>query len=131
MIFKLIKEIKSKAGVIHFKRWLIFKIPFTTLQLFLHQINKADEDKDEHDHPWNFISLIISGGYVETSEHLITRRKPGSICFRKAATSHKITQLFGKTYSLVLVWGDRRPWGYNTEGGWVESQQYRNIKNGN
>jgi len=129
-MFKLVKEIRSKQGELHFKRWQIFHIPFTTIKLYLHLINKADEDLHEHDHPWSFISVILKGGYAEVSEHKITRRTVGSIAYKKASTTHKVINLFGKTYSLALVWGERRDWGYDLgEHQWMEASAYRKLKN--
>ncbi len=128
-MFKRIKEIRSKTGVLHFVRWQLFAIPFTSIKVYLHLIDKADEDADEHDHPWNFISLILRGGYVETSGHKITRRTPGSLAYKSAQESHRVITLLGRTYSLVVVWGERRPWGYQTPIGWVEQGEYRRKKN--
>jgi hypothetical protein len=31
--------------------------------IFLHVIHRNDDDRDPHDHPWPFTSLILSGGY--------------------------------------------------------------------
>tara|TARA_Y100000768_G_scaffold387958_2_gene381184 strand:- start:131 stop:817 length:687 start_codon:yes stop_codon:yes gene_type:complete len=46
--------------------YLVFKnrnlFPFN---VFIHKILKSDDDKDLHDHPWNFFHLILSGGYWE------------------------------------------------------------------
>lgn len=92
-------------------------------------IARADEDKDEHDHPWNFISIILKGGYLETSDFLSTTRRPGSIAYKRADESHRVVRIFGKTYSLAIVWGKRREWGYQTNIGWVEAQEYRRLKN--
>ena len=62
-MFKLVKEIRSKKGELHFKRWRILSTPW--FNIFLHFINRADEDKDLHDHPWSFWSIILKGGYIE------------------------------------------------------------------
>jgi len=43
-MFKLIKEIRSKADELHFKRWEIINFPFG-YGVYLHYIAKADEDK--------------------------------------------------------------------------------------
>lgn len=34
---------------------------------YLHVIYKGDDDRDPHDHPWDFTSLIVWGSYVEHS----------------------------------------------------------------
>ena len=33
--------------------------------LYVHHFLRSDQDRDLHDHPWHFTSLILWGGYVE------------------------------------------------------------------
>lgn len=33
--------------------------------IYLHHILKSDPDREHHDHPWDFYSLILAGGYWE------------------------------------------------------------------
>jgi hypothetical protein len=33
--------------------------------IFLHVIHRNDDDRDPHDHPWDFTSVILKGGYVD------------------------------------------------------------------
>lgn len=60
---KPVREIRSKENVLHFRRWQILALPWGTL--YLHHIARADQDEHLHNHPWNFTSLILKGGYVE------------------------------------------------------------------
>jgi hypothetical protein len=64
-MFKLIKEIKSKQGVLHFKRWELFTSKRFNFSIYLHGIYKADEDPHLHNHPWNIATLILWGSYIE------------------------------------------------------------------
>lgn len=34
-------------------------------RLVLHQFHRSDNDRHYHDHPWNFISFILKGSYIE------------------------------------------------------------------
>lgn len=45
----LIKEIKSKTGDLHFRRWRIIETPW--FSIYVHGIYKADEEAHLHDHP--------------------------------------------------------------------------------
>ncbi len=38
----LVKEIKSKAGELHFRRWRLLQLPF--FAIYIHGIYKSDED---------------------------------------------------------------------------------------
>jgi len=62
-LFPLVLEIKSKTGILHFKRWRIFSC--SKFNIFLHEISEADKDLHLHNHPWNFRSIILWGCYVE------------------------------------------------------------------
>jgi hypothetical protein len=146
----LIREIFSKEGVLHFQRWRLLSTRWGSL--FVHYIARSDEDKHMHDHPWDFWSLILSGGYYETSQRspwsiapariadymdgiakivdgrLITKCAPGYLVMREARDFHQIT-LIKPTWTLVWV-GPRihEPWGYLTEEGWMNHVEYRNKK---
>ncbi len=128
-MFPIVKEIRSKTGILHFQRRLIFCIPKKNINLFLHRISKADEDLHEHDHPWSFYSLILSGGYVEQADGKFHDRRAGSLAKKNAEETHKIHKLLkNPTYTLVLTFGKRRLWGFKTEHGWLDFQKYRLFK---
>lgn len=126
-LFPMIKEIISKTGILHFRRWRIWEI--AKFRIYLHNILESDQDAHEHGHPWNFCSIILKGGYIETSLGRTTIAKPGSILIRDYLEPHKITKLFGSTWTLVIAWGPHRDWGYLTSDGWIDSVTYRKMKN--
>lgn len=128
----LVKEIKSRDGKLHFRRWSLLGTRW--FDVYLHCIYRSDEDNDPHDHPWNFASLILKGGYVERlwgskgwEEDIV--RGPGSFAYRTTAMFHKITLLGGPTWTLVVS-GKRthEPWGYRTSRGWIDHETYREEK---
>ncbi len=63
-------------------KWFPFNI-------FVHKILKSDLG-DLHDHYWSYITVILAGGYVETTEKGSYSRKPGYIGFRKADDRHSL-----------------------------------------
>lgn len=125
--FPLVKEIKSKEGVLHFRRWLLWKGKDGS-QVYLHQICRHDEDAHEHDHPWDFKTTILSGGYVERSGGLVRWLFPGDSLSRKAAETHKILHVSPNTFTLVRVSKAYRMWGYDVDGTWVDHETYRSMK---
>lgn len=128
-MFKLVKEIKSKKGELHFKRWSIISCRW--FNIYLHYINKADEDEDMHDHPWDFWSLILKGGYIEHSPLGAVRRTFMHLAYRKKEWPHKIGLIIKPTWSLVCTGSGNRTWGYATKNGWVDFKTYRENKNKN
>lgn len=132
----LVKTITSKEGNLHFKRWRFFACPW--LRIYLHKICLPDYDAHMHDHPWNFISLILYGGYVEkysagpNYENIYhNTNRPGKIIKRKRSDVHKIEKLINNSnWSLVIAWGKYKIWGYRVDSGWIDHKLYRLNKNG-
>jgi hypothetical protein len=131
----LIKEIKSRDGELHFKRWRIIETPW--FSIYIHGIYKADEDKHMHDHPWNYTSFVLRGFFSERMPARDGRKGrydtlilgPGKFVGRKAEQFHKIEQLHSPSvYTLFFTGRRRRDLGYLTEIGWMDHKTYRKKK---
>jgi len=128
---KLIKEIRSKSGELHFKRWRLFSIPWVC-SVYIHGIYKADEDNYLHNHPWNIWTMIIKGGYFEelhTGKHRL--RLPGHTAYANTSAFHKISKMHKTpTYTLAIV-GRRKnqEWGYMVDGRFIDHKTFRENKN--
>src|SRR5487761_2675657 len=61
--YLLVKEIVSKEGVVHFRRYRLLTTPW--FNVYVHNILASDEDNDPHDHPWGFAALMLWGSYLE------------------------------------------------------------------
>lgn len=126
-----VKEIRSREGELHFKRWYLLKTPW--FQVFIHYFERPDFDDHLHDHPWSFVSVVLWGGYIEMLrkghlEYSVVTRNPGSIAYRKATWFHQVISLFGPTYTLVFATPRFRIWGYDKDGRWVDNETYRKEK---
>lgn len=130
----LVKEIKSKEGVLHFQRYRI--IECSLFAIYVHYIAKSDEDKFPHSHPWNFWSLILFGGYYEALVKKYSFKKEYfkkqflSIGYRYYDDYHQIN-LIKPTWTLVLCSprNEDYTWGYLTDEGHVNFDVYRKNKN--
>lgn len=103
-------------------------------KLMINVFRKSDE-REMHDHPWNFWSLIIWRGYIETrylapnsyinnERFSITRTRrtwPGQILRRRTWDVHRVELLRGKP-AVSLVWRGphKRVWGFHTAEGWLD-----------
>jgi len=132
----LVKEISSKDGELHFRRYRLIECSF--FAIYFHVIYKHDEDNHLHSHPWNFWSLILKGGYEETFKSKYNEnyetfiRKPFSLGFRFYDDYHRVIRLFSTTYTLVFC-SPRNlnyTWGYDVDGKHVNFNDYRKNKNG-
>lgn len=85
---------------------------------YLHCMVRPDSVKDPHDHPWDFTTWVLSGGYDETvTRNFSTRRirsrvRAGQFHHRAASYRHVITRVLPDTWTLVRA-GDRvTDWGF-------------------
>ena len=138
MFPKLVKEIRSKAGELHFRRWRIVETPI--LRIYIHHILKADEDLHAHSHPWSFFSLVLNGGYWENIVGARIHRLPGSVVHRHANDFHKVDAIDATVapqqgcWTLVVAYGRRQEWGYKVDGirdgyDFMQHEEYRTAKN--
>jgi len=114
--------------------------------LYIHRFFKSD-DETHHDHPWNFFTWVIDGGYDE--ERLISKtyskfkvwpasfekkkihRAPGSIAYRRGTDIHRV--IIDRTYgpeeehvaplTVCFVGPRMREWGF-----WTESRKSKELK---
>lgn len=114
-------------------RWTLFKCPWFSLKL--HKILISDP-ADPHDHPWNYTSLILWGGYWEKN-HFPNKLKrdysnnkwykwygPLSLLYRKGDKLHRLTIPSGKfCISLVLTTKPWRDWGFLKNNKWVNHKE--------
>lgn len=97
--------------------------------VYLHRLNQSDEERAMHDHPWSFISIILTRGYTELTPGVVfdnpltgltdeigasedkTFYPQFSLLRRKAEHIHRL-EMEGPTWSLVFRGPERRTWGF-------------------
>lgn len=149
-IIRLLVEICELTGRVHYitgeatgkedvylVRYIVFKSKFGGF--YIHRFMRSDSS-DPHDHPWNFITYIVSGGYTE---HFYNRekaeinsqdngkfsslwtltyniRKAGSFAFRRATDIHRVVidckysikEIDQAPLTAVLMFKRQRTWGF-------------------
>jgi hypothetical protein len=121
-----------KNDAIYLDRLRLVQTPW--FGIYLHRIEQPDLDRDPHDHPWTFGSLVLRGGYVERFHpvphvhrdmHVSTRRW-GRWTWHRMGTeaAHRIMHVEPGTVTLVLVGRRRRDWGFHTPDGFVPWRRY-------
>lgn len=91
--------------------------------IFLHHLISSDDDRALHDHPWSFITILLTGGYWEhtTTERLWRGRF--SVLFRPAEWQHRL-ELEKPVWTLVIKFRTRRSWGFIMKDGWHKWEKY-------
>jgi hypothetical protein len=69
--------------------------------LYLHRLCRSDEDRALHDHPWTFISIILTAGYIEHTPTGAKQYRPGAILYRPALWQHRL-ELSRPAWTLVF-----------------------------
>jgi hypothetical protein len=108
----------THQGDLYLRRWLLTP-SVCGWRLMLHKIARPDRDRALHDHPWDFATLCLRGGYVEElwdgggaaeREHVLV---PGDVRLRAAEHTHRIARIMGAAaWTLVLHGPRRRAWGF-------------------
>lgn len=117
-------------------RW-IFLTPWGTLRL--HHILRSDDDRHLHDHPFDFTSFLLSGGYTEITavedqldtayfgSSTVPKFWPRFSIIRKVAEDAHRLILERPVWTFVIGGEKRRQWGFHTENGWVHHWEYENV----
>lgn len=134
--------IKREDGTAYLIRYRIFDCKWFKLRL--HHILLSDPDC-LHDHPWDFVSIILKGGYFEDSlvypqfkgpiGYTFFKKKsiqkksiwyyPGTILYRRAEYCHALKLPNGKTcWTFVIMFRRKREWGFWHKGQFVLHEKY-------
>lgn len=102
------KDMSWKEINEEFTRWTL-ETPIGNI--LVHRMYAPIEHQYYHDHPWNFLAIVLRGGYWETLPSGRFWRKPGSILWRPAMTKHKTTTKVGQiSWSICFTGPKYREW---------------------
>lgn len=110
-------------------RW--WKIPRNRFfNIYLHCVLRDDDDRALHDHPWQWISIILQGSYREVTAAkdgtmIETIHRVGSIRFHRARFAHRLALVDGEPCWTLFLTGPRiRQWGFHCPQGWVHWRRF-------
>lgn len=89
--------------------------------IFLHRIINSDLN-NLHDHPWNFRTLVLLGGYWDCTEEGKVWIGPFNYKYYDAESFHRI-ELDKKTnYCWALIFPSKKikDWGFKTKEGFIQ-----------
>lgn len=105
---------------IYMKRFIL-QTPFGGVRL--HKIMRSDLERHMHDHPFDFASLLLSGGYTEHTPKGAHYVKRWSINAKRAESVHRL-EITRPVWTLFVHGPNRRAWGFQTEDGWIPWKRY-------
>lgn len=107
----------------YMNRWWL--IPYGTRwspAIRVHEILRSDDDRAFHDHPWNYLTVVLKGGYFEVrpvfKDGIYRGDKrtwcgPGSVLFRRATDWHRLEVPEGTVATtLFTTFAYRQQWGF-------------------
>lgn len=123
-------------GSFYMERYGLFETRWLSARL--HRIATPDFDRDMHDHPWPFVSVLLQGAYVEERPTFPTRvdcenarsvnlREAPSIAFRWHTDRHVISAVAGDVWSLFIYGPKLQWWGFITKDGKVPWRKYESV----
>lgn len=103
-------DIEGPDGSVYMTRWTLH-LP-GGWDLKLHRIRREDWTPALHDHPWRFWSLVLWGGYRETTWGGARWRLPWTLAYRPATFAHRVKEVRQPCWTLVLCGPKVREWGF-------------------
>lgn len=128
-------HIYGNDGSLYMGRYTLFETD--GLSARVHQIARPDHDRHLHDHPWNFASYVLRGGYTEqrpidvnpcfqgdSEDCNSTYRAKGSWAWRHATDRHRISDVQPDTWTLFVYGRLAQWWGFYTPAGKIYWKDY-------
>lgn len=109
--------------------------------IMFHRIFRPDNQRDLHDHPWSFLSIVLLGWYDEDVIHQCpypdcafalcpSSRRVRWFNFKRAEDRHSIRAVSrSPIWTLVFTGPKRRTWGFWVDSGtrWVKWTDYDKV----
>jgi hypothetical protein len=110
--------------------WLLQRF---SISARIHEILRSDIGRHPHDHPFNYLTIILKGWYIEhrfddTGRSLGGKlHGPGSILWRPARSWHLLKVVEGPVTTLFITGSklDGGKWGFNVDGKKIPLREYK------
>lgn len=105
----------------YMKRWVL---NFWLFSIRLHHWYSSDDDRNWHDHPWWFVTFVLSGSYVDVSDNGLDVLTRGAVRYRPALHRHTTKVAPAGCWTLVLTGPEIRKWGFWVNGKFRKANKY-------
>jgi hypothetical protein len=96
--------------------------------IWLHHLISPDIDEWEHDHPFEGLSVILHGSYIEQRGDQRVVRRAGNINRVRLGEFHRIDSVEPETWSMFFASKtDGRTWGFNIGSEWVQWKEAKDA----
>lgn len=91
--------------------------------VYLYNFLRSDHRDALHDHPWSFVTVLLSSGYWEHTPTGKFWRRRFSVLRRPATWQHAV-EIDRPCWTLIFRTARRREWGFITPRGWVHYERF-------
>jgi hypothetical protein len=103
------------------RRW-VFECRWFSLRL--HHWLASDDQRHFHDHPWDYLTIVLRGGYVDVGPEGQRRLWAPTFAFYRAEHQHSVVVNPGGAWTLLITGPERRPWGFWMNGKFRKRNKY-------
>lgn len=90
----------------------------------LHHWVKGDPPNYQHAHPWNFLTIVLSGGYDDIGDgRPIDHVRAPAIRYRSLTWRHAVINVLPRTWTIVLTGRIVRPWRF-----WIDNREVGELE---
>lgn len=149
------REVIGQAECPLLYRWTLLKVGHmphpnrgelvhSRAKVMLHHFLPESRDRDVHDHPWQFVTVVLKGYYDDVSRcpvckdenrvvrcvecggrgFKIERMKAGMVRYRPTTHAHQTYAGPNGCWTLVIAGPIERMWGFFIEGKWLPWHEY-------
>jgi len=112
--------IRCEDGSPYLLRW--WAIPRNRFfNIYLHKLQKSDDNRALHDHPWWSYSICVYGLMLEHLQDGSTRFiGEGDGVFRSAKMAHRLEHIGLECWTVFITGPRIRDWGFHCPDGWMD-----------
>ena len=103
-------------------RWVFIFFGFS---IRVHKFIKTEPMAHHHDHAWDFVTIVLKGGYTDVSPDGTDELSFGSVRYRKAEHKHSVVmrENSNPSWTLLFCFRPKRKWGF-----WINNKLKRPLK---
>jgi hypothetical protein len=114
--------IPCKDGLTYLVRLRVLQTPW--FGIYLHDIHEDDGDRDPHNHPWSFLSVVLRGYYTERvypdplgrrQDYTLKTHRRLSVHRMGRESAHRIVDAAPGLKTLILTGPRKATWGFFRE----------------
>ena len=123
--------LRHPNGDTYLRRWHLYRDPTGAGNLYLHCFHTSDPQVTFHDHPWDWLTVVLDGHYREHRPDTYYDREAGDVGLAFSEQPHWIELLSHTAWTLFITGPKCREWGFlanpTDPASWTHWQDYLGL----